>query len=197
MPPTPPKGACPAIDSPHAPSEPALLTSHFSLQTSLRPSPAEGPWTAEACCRFPGASLLARHHSSSRPSEQAAAGSGLLGESQLSLRTECAHPPSPHKPPLLPTSPLPTSTKDREALYSPLCPQSPLRTSPSNFQLLTSHFPPPVCRPFPAGPPAPGSPEQPSAWFPHQKQSRPSRPSRPSLPSSPSSPSSPSGQYGQ
>jgi hypothetical protein len=38
--------------------------------TPTRPlptSPAEGPWTAEACCRFPGASPLARHHSSSPP----------------------------------------------------------------------------------------------------------------------------------
>jgi hypothetical protein len=91
-------------------------------------------WTAEACCRFPGASPLARHRSSSppakSPSDQArdreapysrhltrnqppptkpsqisnlkspppAAGSGLLGESQLSGRTECARPVSSHKP---------------------------------------------------------------------------------------------------
>ena len=48
------------------------------------------------------------------PPNQCAAGSGLLGASQLSLRTECAYPPSPNTPPTnprpadLPPAPSPT-----------------------------------------------------------------------------------------
>ena len=122
--------------SQQAPSEQAAAGSgllselQLSLRTEcvcepLRSSPAEGPWTAEACCRFPGASPLARHQSShpsihpspnqpfsplrqptlptrplpiKPPSEHAAAGSGLLSELQLSPRTECAYPPSPQAP---------------------------------------------------------------------------------------------------
>ena len=87
------------------------------------PHASRRPWTAEACCRLPGASPLARHHSSPLPtspppphnpgiarrrtratqhalvpSVQAAAGSGLLSELQLSLRTECACQPSKQAP---------------------------------------------------------------------------------------------------
>ena len=80
-----------------------------------------------------------------QPPNQRAAGSGLLGASQLSLRTECAYPPSPHKPPLLPTSPLRPSPGPRGSVLAPL----PIIPSPNQpFQLPTSHFPlPSPCLP--------------------------------------------------
>jgi hypothetical protein len=42
--------------------------------------------------------LPSQSNSRSAPSEQAAEGSGLLSELQLSLRTECAYPPLPKRP---------------------------------------------------------------------------------------------------
>ena len=69
--------------------------------------------------RFPSEQARDREASYSRsrnmPSpNHRAAGSGLLGASQLSLRTECAYPPSPNTPPTnprpadLPPAPSPT-----------------------------------------------------------------------------------------
>jgi hypothetical protein len=77
-----------------------------------------------------------------QPPNQRAAGSGLLGASQLSLRTECAYPPSPHKPPLLPTSPLRPSPGPRGSVLAPLptipSPNQPFQLPTSNFSLPTS-----------------------------------------------------------
>ena len=111
-----------------APLRPSTLaalspSSAISQRAPLRPSPAEGPWTAEACCRYPGASPLARHQSSSRPSEQAAAGSGLLSALQLSL----AHGV---RLPALPTSPLRPSPGPRGSVLAQPNKHSPLRPSP-------------------------------------------------------------------
>ncbi len=102
----------------------------------LRPCPLRSssrrPWNAAACCRFSGASPLARHHSRhlpTSPSAQATAGPVLLGASQLSLRAEHACKPSPNK----------TLSQ-------------PARLHHSEFSLLTSHFSLP---PSPFPPPAP------------------------------------------
>ena len=54
------------------------------------------------------------------PSEQAAAGSGLLSELQLSLRTECACAPPPNKP--SPTTPGTGRPRTRPSPHKPLLP---------------------------------------------------------------------------
>ena len=75
------------------------------------------------------------------PSEQAAAGSGLLSELQLSLRTECACQPS-------------DQARDREAPYS-RHPTSnrPLRTSSRRLWTAVSHHSSLRARSAPARPP--------------------------------------------
>jgi hypothetical protein len=77
-------------------------------QVSLRPSPGSR------------GSVLAPPNKQSSPPNKLAEGSGLLGESQLSGRTECARPAPPTKPSQPPSTP--------QALQT------------SNFSLLTSHF---------------------------------------------------------
>ncbi|RFC50747.1 MAG: hypothetical protein DVB22_001870 [Verrucomicrobia bacterium] len=104
-----------------------------ALSTSpLRPCPLRSSsrrlWTAGRITALSahGVRLLAPSPTKPSPtspsSEQAAAGSGLLGESQLSLRTECACAPPQHA--------LSDQARDREALYSP-SPTTPPPTTPS------------------------------------------------------------------
>jgi hypothetical protein len=111
--------------SQQAPSEQAAAGSgllselQLSLRTEcvcepLRSSPAEGPWTAEACCRFPGASPLARHQSSHpsihpspnqpfSPLRQPTLPTRIPPNKTITLQT--SHFPQPHRPPppLVPT----------------------------------------------------------------------------------------------
>jgi hypothetical protein len=81
------------------------------LRTSSR-----RPGTAAACCRFPGASPLARHHS--RPSPYPPPGSA---EPQLGVLRTRTSSNTLRTRPCLPTSPLPTSPspfKQPKALHS-------------------------------------------------------------------------------
>ncbi len=57
------------VPKPTQPTDPSGAGSRATgnLRTIHPESASRRPWTAEACCRFPGASPLARHHSSSPP----------------------------------------------------------------------------------------------------------------------------------
>ena len=164
--------------------------SHDPSSTRIaRTAPPAEPWHGRRprrsgirseTCALPSSPLPHKPTYQGRPalvsdhalSVQAAAGSGLLGASQLSLRAEHAYPSSQRAP--LRTSPI-SNFKSQisnpliapQALYccehhSSLCvrstPASPLPTRPSpnppaftipnsHFSLLTSHFPLPTSAP--------------------------------------------------
>jgi hypothetical protein len=94
--------------------------------------------------------LLPQH----RPSEQAAEGSGLLSKLQLSLRTECAYPPSKQAPKWnrRPAGYLRTSPGSRGSVFAHL-PTSIRHSSAPNFpppaSLPTSPRPPIISAPSP------------------------------------------------
>ena len=137
----PPLRTSPLSNLKSRPSQPEALECGSLLPLS-RSQPA-GP----VPFKHPFQQARAREAPYSRPSEpahlksqianlkspQPAEGSGLLGESQLSGRTECARPVSPHPP-------LRLSLESRGSVLAP--PYKPLRPTPPNkpFQLHTSHF---------------------------------------------------------
>ena len=104
-----PSNASPALPLPQRSTPIATIrmpsdSIHGEPQTSPSQPAGRRPWTAEARCRFPGASQMARHHSSSpriptRPlptsplRTSAPQALDCCEPSQLSLRTECAYKP--------------------------------------------------------------------------------------------------------
>ena len=87
-----------APNPPHAPPHDrqhpiANPTTTAAAQLSSQPHPCHNPTPPSPQITLPTRPLPIKP-----PSEQAAAGSGLLSELQLSPRTECAYPPSPQAP---------------------------------------------------------------------------------------------------
>ncbi len=131
-----------------APSPPACQYPRIPLPTRstpplpTRPPPHKQPKALDCCQHYssscarsaptrpPNQPLLTRPLSQHAPSQFSnfkssppAAGSGLLGQSQLSLRTEYAYPPSHNKPSL--PAPLPTSSSIQLPCPIPSIPSIP------------------------------------------------------------------------
>ena len=110
-------------------------------QTSRR------PWTAEACCRFPGASPLARHPTSPPPQQ------AIVSSQPASRRLWTAGSNHSSQGARSARGPLSQQALSQQALSEPAPPNQPI--SNLKFQilpaLLTSHFslPPTPLRPSP------------------------------------------------